>query len=208
MPAALGLILGFLCWPLIELIIDPKETKASKLIIALIGIFGTLITGIITAIIKHSQTRHREMAVQEKISQRELEVQQKIREREIEESHRQRKVEIYNDFLKLISSYFQGNNENNKKKMPSQQKVMDELEKFQNGVLLWGGPKVVQSYLEYRRNADGNNTAEMFKAIDVLYKSLREDIGLSNEGLDNYETIQLYLRDPKEINILIEDITK
>ena len=134
---------------------------------------------------------------------RELEIQEKIREREIDESHRQNKVEIYNGFLKLVSAFMQGENSNNKKKTPTSKQSQVEIEKFQNGIMLWGGPKVIAAFLNYRKESL-KTTKEMFTSIDNLYKCLREDIGLSNEGLDNFEMIQMYLSNPNEIEELFK----
>ena len=187
-----------------EIFIVAMTDADVKIIAAVIAAFGSLTTGTIVAIISHSRTKSREIAVQEKISERELLVQQQIRQREIEESHRQKKVEIYNDFIKLVSSFMQADNPDNKKGAMPKQKVLNEVEKFNNGILLWGGPRVMSSYLDYRKVVGEENPTAMFKAVDVLYKEIRQDIGLSNEGLDNLETIQMYLSDPDEISELIE----
>jgi multisubunit Na+/H+ antiporter MnhG subunit len=201
-PYFIGIIVGVFLWSLFELFFDSLKNADVKIVVAVVSIFGTITTGIIVAIINHSRIKERELVIQEKISERELEVQKKIREREIDESHRQKKVEIYNGFIQLISSYMQGGNSDNKKKTPNKQKTLDETEKFTNGILLWGGPEVITAYLNYRvENEYG--TERMFRAIDRLLMALRSDIGLSNVGLDNYETIQVYLKDPNEISELV-----
>lgn len=125
---------------------------------------------------------------------------------EIEESHRSRKVEMYLDFVGMVSNFMQASNPENKKKALNQQQILDKIEKFQNGILLWGGPKVLKAYLHYRVVADSGND-ELFESVDGLYLAIREDIGLSNEGLDNLETVKLYLKDPSELE-KIKDITK
>jgi hypothetical protein len=202
-PYLIGGVLGLFSWSILELIFSSLKNSDIRIIVAVIAAFGTFITGVIVALVNHSRIKDREFLVQEKISEREIEVQKAIREREIDESHRQKKVEIYNDFLKLVSSYIQGANEDNRNKLPKQQKIIDETEKFQNGILLWGGPKVIASYLNYRKQAEVG-TSEMFISIDQFYRALREDIGLSNEGLENLETIQLYLKDPNEVKELVK----
>jgi len=203
MPYFIGGILGLFLWSILELVSASLNNADIKIIVALVSTFGALTTGVIVALVNHSRIKARELLVQEKISERELEVQQAIRDREIDESHRKRKVEIYNDFLVLVSSFIQGENKENKKKIPTKQKILDETEKFQNGILLWGGPKVIYSYLNYRKQAEVG-TSEMFISLNQLYRALREDIGLSNEGLDNLETIQLYLKDPNELAQLVK----
>lgn len=186
-PFALGLFLGVFLWAILELLFTSLGDADVRIVVAIIAATGTMVSGIILAIVNNSRVRARE-----------LEIQEKIREREIDESHRQNKVEIYNAFLKLVSAFMRGENSKNNKKTPSPHKSQTEIEKFQNGIMLWGGPNVISAFLNYRKESE-KGTREMFTAIDLLYKSLREDIGLSNKGLDNYEMIQMYLRDPNEI---------
>ncbi|WP_237062481.1 hypothetical protein [Microbulbifer zhoushanensis] len=140
--------------------------------------------------------------MQRQIRERELEVQQQIREREIEESHRERKVAMYLEFVNMVSAFMQGGNPENKKKPLSQQQILDKIEKFQNGILLWGGPNVLRAYLHYRVVAV-DCSDQLFPSIDQLYQAIREDIGLSNEGLNRLDTVRLYLKNPEELDQLI-----
>ncbi|MFT6100657.1 MAG: hypothetical protein ACJAYF_003218 [Arenicella sp.] len=186
-PFALGLFLGVFLWAILELLFTSLEDTDVQVVVAIIAATGTMVSGIILAIVNNSRVRARE-----------LEIQEKIREREIDESHRGNKVEIYNGFLKLVSAFMRGENSKNSKKTPNSQKAQAEIEKFQNGIMLWGGPQVISAYLNYRKESD-KGTKEMFTSIDLLYRCLREDIGLSNKGLDSYEMIQMYLSDPNDI---------
>ena len=191
-PLVLGIFLGIFLWAILELLFNSLESSDVRIVVAIIAATGTFVSGIILAIINNSRVRSRE-----------LEIQEKIREREIDESHRQNKVEIYNGFLKLVSAFMQGENSNNKKKTPTSKQSQVEIEKFQNGIMLWGGPKVIAAFLNYRKESL-KTTKEMFTSIDNLHKCLREDIGLSNEGLDNFEMIQMYLSNPNEIEELFK----
>ncbi|ELO1814272.1 hypothetical protein QXB70_004025 [Vibrio fluvialis] len=217
LPYLAGILIGILLWSLTELFFNSLRNVDLKIIVAIIAAFGSLTTGLVIAIFTHSSQKsrellaqkrmsERELRVQEKISERELILQKHVREREIEEAHRQKKVEIYNDFLKLVSAFMQGTNASNKKKMPNQQKILDEFEKFQNGILLWGGPQVIQAFLDYRKNSgEEQDSLTIFRHVDALYKALREDIGLSNSGLENLELVQMYLSDPTEIDTLLSE---
>jgi hypothetical protein len=177
----------------------------TKILVAVITVAGTFITGFVLAILNHNKAKVREMEGHKAISERELHAQKQIREREIEEAHRERKVQIYLEFVQMISSFIQGENPENKKKPLSQQQILNKIETFQNGILLWGGPEVLKAYLHYRTVASQGNKV-LFESIDQLYKSIRQDIGLSNQGLDDMETIRLYLKNPSELK-LIDDIT-
>lgn len=178
----------------------------AKVLAAIVTVVGTLMTGVVLALLNHSKSKTREIEAQRKISERELEVQKQIREREIEESHRGRKVDMYLEFVGMVSHFMQASNPENKKKPLTQQQILDKIEKFQNGILLWGGPKVIKAYLNYRLEAESGHD-KLFESVDVLYRAIREDIGLSNEGLENLETVKLYLKDPGELE-KIKDITR
>lgn len=88
----------------------------------------------------------------------------------------------------------------------NQQQVLDKIEKFQNGILLWGGPEVLKAYLDYRviAGGTGKNNSQLFPSIDRLHQAIREDIGLSNLGLENLDTVRLYLKNPSELDQLTE----
>jgi hypothetical protein len=133
---------------------------------------------------------------------RDIYTQEAIRLREIEDSLRDKKVAAYSGLVSLVSAYMQGGNEKNRKKTPSLQKTLDEIEKFQNAIMLWGGPKVVNAYLDYRQHSTGD-TVLMFEYIDKLYLAIREDIGLSNDGLDSHELLKLYLQKPEDLDELM-----
>ncbi|HCG6851660.1 TPA: hypothetical protein NJ269_002503 [Vibrio parahaemolyticus] len=217
LPYLIGIVTGVGLWALSDLLFSSLKNTDVKIIVSIIAAFGSLTTGLVVAIFSHSSHKSRELLAQKRMSERELQVQGKIserelllqkyiREREIEEAHRQKKVEIYNDFLTLVSAFMQGTNHNNKKKLPNQQKIFDEFEKFQNGILLWGGPQVIQAFLDYRKSSAGSqDSLTIFRHVDALYKALREDIGLSNEGLDQLELVQMYLGDPHEIDVLLSE---
>lgn len=199
-------LLGLLVWIVSVDLIPTFSSVDTKILVAVITASGTFITGFVLAILNHNKTKSREMDNQKSISEREIQVQKQIREREIEEAHRERKVKMYMDFIEMISSFIQAVNPENKKKSLTKQQILNKIESFQNGILLWGGPQVLKAYLHYRTVANNENKL-LFESIDQLYKAIRQDIGLSNEGLDDMETIRLYLKDPSELT-LIEDITR
>ena len=197
---------GATAWVALINIVPQIGSYDAKVIAAIVTVAGTLVTGVVLALLNHSKSKAREIEAQRKISERELEVQKQIREREIEESHRGRKVDMYLEFVGMVSHFMQASNPENKKKPLSQQQILDKIEKFQNGILLWGGPKVIKAYLNYRLVAESEN-AKLFEAVEVLYRAIREDIGLSNDSLENLETVKLYLKDPSELE-KIKEITR
>jgi len=114
--------------------------------------------------------------------------QRQTKLREIEEAHRKKKVEIYQKYLETVISLIAGENENVTMKAPSEQELIDYLVGFKTEILLWGSPKVIKAQLD------------VFVAVDNIYKAIREDIGLSNSGLNNLELIKLFLKDPTELD--------
>lgn len=133
---------------------------------------------------------------------RDIATQQAIRLREIEDSLRNRKGEAYADLLDLVSAFMQSSNKGNRKKAPTQQKTLDKIEKFQNAIMLWGSPTVVNAWLGYRSSSE-SGASNNFRHVDPLYLAIRKDIGLSNEGLESHQLLQVYLKDPDEIHALM-----
>ena len=189
LPYALGILLGYFSWPLVEMVFDGAESADVRILSAAISAAAVLVATLVAQTFSH---------------RREMQAQEAIRLREIEDSLRERKVQAYSGLLDLVSSYMQGGNQSSRKKTPSLQKTLDEIEKFQNAIMLWGGPKVIHAYLEYRKHSQGE-TGEMFRHIDQLYLSIRADIGLSNEGLDSHELLKIYMEKPEEIDQLLGD---
>lgn len=123
------------------------------------------------------------------------------KQRDIAESHRQKKVEIYKNFLDAVSGLMARNNENVSKEGFSDQELVDYLVEFKTEILLWGSPQVIKHQLEFEQiSQEGGN---IFSAIDKLYKAIRDDIGLSNKGLNNHELVKMYLSDPSELDKLL-----
>jgi hypothetical protein len=124
--------------------------------------------------------------------------QRQIKMREIDESHRTKKVEIYQKFIGTVTSMIAGQNGTLTIKSPTEQELADSLFSYKTEILLWGSPKVIKAQLEFERTATlGGNS---LKSVDNLYKAIREDIGLSNAGLNNLEFIKLFLIDPDEVD--------
>lgn len=124
--------------------------------------------------------------------------QRQIKLREIEEAHREKKVEIYQNLIQTIASVIAGQNEQVSIKAPTEQELIDILFKYKSDILLWGSPKVIKSQLEWDQL--GSKNEDVFTIVNNLYKAIREDIGLSNSGLNNLELIKLFLKDPDELD--------
>jgi hypothetical protein len=138
---------------------------------AIIGSMATVFVGITAVIITQRQTKAREL----------------------EEAHRTRKVEIYNNFLTIVTKVHKSMNDQVAVEQVSQKELANSLMDYKREILLWGAPKVIKAQLQYEAaTATGGN---MFIAMDNLYRAIREDIGLNNKGLSEFDLIKLFLKD-------------
>ena len=150
-----------------------------EVIAAIIGAMATVLVGLSAVIISSKQSK----------------------QRDIDESHRAKKVEMYEGFLEAVSGIMAKTNKNVSKKGLSDQELVDYLVEFKTDLLLWGSPKVIKYFLEFNKLA--SKPDKVFTAVDNLYKAIREDIGLSNRGLDGHELVKMYLTDPEELDVMI-----
>ncbi len=173
-----SLIAGMLyaLWLAVSFFITSLASADPKISAAIIGAMTTMFVGIAAVII----------------------TQRQIKLREIEEAHREKKVEIYQKFLGTITSLIAGQNEQVTIKAPTEQELIDYLVEFKTEILLWGSPKVIKSQLEFERISGSGG--DVFMAVNNLYKAIREDIGLSNAGLNNLELVKIFLKDPDELD--------
>ncbi|MGP9663774.1 hypothetical protein ACT3TY_03965, partial [Halomonas sp. AOP22-C1-8] len=91
-------------------------------------------------------------------------------------------------------------NENVSLEPPSQQELVDFMVGFKTNVVLWGSPKVINAQLNFQKVSESGGN--VLFAVDKLYKAIREDIGLSNKGLDKRQLVKMYLRDPGELDAM------
>lgn len=126
-----------------------------------------------------------------------LYTQTQIKKREIEEAHRSHKVEIYKDLLHRLGELIF--NQRSSDESEISEDLVQFINKHKTDVILWGSPKVVKAHL-YFQEVSGTGTANVLLAVDELYKAIREDIGLSNKGLNKQELIKMYLRNPTDLD--------
>ncbi|MBL1379391.1 hypothetical protein [Zobellella iuensis] len=151
----------------------------NEVVAALIGAMATVFVGIAAVIISQKQSK----------------------QRDIDESHRPKKVEIYTKFLDAVSGLMAAQNENVSKKGMTDQELVNYLVEFKTELLLWGSPQVIKRQLEFEEVSRSNGN--IFTAVNNLYKAIREDIGLSNKGLNSHELVKMYLSDPGELDEIL-----
>lgn len=167
---------GSLLWLVAARLLTFLESANPSVSAAIVGAMATVLVGVGGALYTQSQ----------------------IKKREIEEAHRARKVEIYKEFLDIAARMMAEGNENVSLKPPSQQELVDFLVGFKTNVVLWGSPKVINAQLNFQKvSSEGGH---VLKAVDQLYKAIREDIGLSNRGLNRHQLVKIYLSNPDEMD--------
>jgi len=178
----LSMIAGILycAWRVILFFVKIMQQINTSVAAAIIGAMATITAGIVAVIITQRQTKLREIA----------------------EAHREKKVEIYDKFLTIIIRILKSTNENIKAEPISEEELILLLVDFKREILLWGSPQVIKAQLHYESVA--GNTRMMFHAVDQLYRAIREDIGLSNKGLQPLDLFKLFLKDPHEVEEFFE----
>ena len=127
-----------------------------------------------------------------------LYTQAQIKKREIAEAHRERKVALYKEFLDVVLRIMAKENKNLSLEPISEQDLIKFLAEFKTSIILWGSPKVIKAQLNFE--AISGSGGNVLVAVDKLYLAIRDDIGLSNSGLNNHELVKMYLSDPSEMD--------
>ena len=162
----LGSMIG-VGWVLYETILFLSE--ADKLVIvAVFGIFGIVITTISGFWLKGVENKYA-----------------------VDAQFRERKVELFYGFMCEFDKLSQSKEDEN-----SSQELADYLKEWQRKLLFWGGPKAILGFAELRDSPGESKTIDdlgrMLKAFGTLILTMREDLGLSNKGIDK-ETIGVRL---------------
>ena len=170
-------VFGYLGWLIITFFIDSLIKTDAKIAAAIIGGMFTVFAGLTAVIITQKQTKLRE----------------------IEEAHREKKIEIYNKFITAATSMVAAQNDNLDIKAPTDKELINIMFDFKKEIILWGSPKVIKAQLKMEKLTQ-ENSKFLLVAVNNIYKAMREDIGLSNSGLNNNELIKLFLLDPNEMD--------
>lgn len=138
--------------------------------------------------------------------------QELSKRREIAESHRENKIKVYNVFLDIIDR-FQGAEKAGKNivddSKPLPKSIQKQFSELNRGFILWASPKVIKSWLRFRKNtgADNDTKFTLFYADDLL-QAIRKDLGNSNFGLKQGDIIKQYLSNPDELDELKNEFRK
>jgi len=179
---SVGILYGI--WKIVIFFISLLNTADPKVSVAIVGAMTTIFVGLFAVII----------------------TQRQIKSREVAEAHRTKKIEIYERFLEIANSTILGASKDSSQEPIPQEKLVEHLFKYKTELILWGSPKVINSQLEFQKIVNING--DVFSALNNLYKAIREDIGLSNKGLNNLQLVKMYLSDPDELDQLVAEKRK
>lgn len=124
------------------------------------------------------------------------------RVRASEDAHRTKKVEIYREFLNIVTRQFAGSNEQIDVEPLADGELTNFFIKFKSDIILWASPTVLNAFRDFTVHA-GAESVGMFKAVDDLHRAMRKDIVLSNWGMEPYAFVKMYLSDPSELDELV-----
>lgn len=169
----LSLVVGIFygAWLLLMEFANSIRAASPEVSAAIVGAMATILVGISAVLISQAHERRRSA----------------------EEAHRLKKVEIYQDFINMISRMIGSQNEHLSMEEPDPQELVQYLFKYKSDILLWGSPKVIKAQIEFEAVSGSGNTEKLFRSVNALYMAIREDIGLSNSGLNNLELVKLGL---------------
>lgn len=115
-------------------------------------------------------------------------------ERDREAAHRDKKIALYDEFTKRLFDIFYSE-ENIKKKYDQ----VPFLREVQRKLILRSGPKVVKTYAKWHQvlaSQGDDPTAEAMIGMVDFFLALREDLGLSNRGIERVHLIRFLLKNP------------
>ena len=114
--------------------------------------------------------------------------EQRRRKGEIEREHRSKKIEVYEEFYDFIFKTLLAKNLGEDE--PSAEEVSRFFAKFTPKIMLWGDQNLLKAWIAVRQEP-----AEMLLAWENLLLAMREEIGHSNKGLEEWDIIRLFVND-------------
>lgn len=169
----------FGAWEALAYFFALLSTANPEVAAAIIGGMSTALVGIAAALLAHRSARTRAS----------------------DDAHRVKKVEIYRNFLEIITRQMANENDSVTIKPIKEHELIKFLVNFRDDIMLWGSPSVINAFRNFNIQCQtgGLNT---FNAVDRLYRAIRKDIGLSNWGLEPNALVKMYLSDPSELDAL------
>lgn len=120
----------------------------------------------------------------------------KEKQKSIKESHREKKIEIYSIFFEIMFEIMQQTKNNQSEDEGALKSVSERWLELTRGVLFYGSPKVIKSIADFKvETAEKVEPTKVIRSTGNIMLAMREDIGLSNNGLDELSIHQVYIND-------------
>ncbi|MDO9028814.1 MAG: hypothetical protein Q7V09_00145 [Hydrogenophaga sp.] len=174
--AVVLILIGGVCsgvWVLGGSLVTSLASASSEVAAAVIGAMATVLVGVSAVLLSQAHERRRSR----------------------EEAHRLKKVEIYQEFIGVITRMIGAANQNLAIKEIEPGELASYLFRFKSEILLWGSPRVIRAQIKFESVAGKVDIKLLFNAVNELYMAIREDVGLSNFGLNSLELMKLYLNE-------------
>jgi len=117
----------------------------------------------------------------------------KERSRSIKEAHRDKKIEVYAEFYDLMFDLLQRSKKGDTRGLEGDADFERTWFSISKGVLFYGSPSVVKAFSQFKTGSA--DKIEVMRLVGRILLSMREDIGLSNSGLNELNIHQIYVTD-------------
>lgn len=121
----------------------------------------------------------------------------KDRSKSIKEAHRDKKIEIYSKFYDLMFTILESVQASSgaSEEFLQTEECKKLLTDLRRGMMFYGSPDVIRIYNAWNSGADSEDGLYQIRMIGRLLLAMREDIGLSNAGLDEFSINQVIAKD-------------
>ncbi len=119
----------------------------------------------------------------------------KERSRSIKEAHREQKIQAYSIFFDVV---FDVLNKSKNDTLPDDLSVDPDFQKswmeMGKKMLFYGSPSVLIAFNEFKNSEhEDQEASEVLRKVGRVLLAIREDIGLSNSGLNEVNIHQIYV---------------
>lgn len=143
---------------------------------------------------------------------------------EVAEAHRLKKTEVYSEFGELVFRIFQmikiperqdlADKEKARLLLEANSQLQSQYSSFTKKLLLWGSPDVIHAWLSFMASSRAIDTQGDPAAaaagglrnmlfMDDVFRAMRKDLELSNEGLAEGDLVKAFLTDPESLDSVI-----
>jgi hypothetical protein len=107
--------------------------------------------------------------------------------KEVQAAFRERRLKTYEGFISTFMDLTSGKEQN--------KDLVSFLRQMNKEMILWAGPKLLKAYIAFfKQSIVDPRAGKSFFLLEDFYKSIREDLGHSNTGLDRGDILSLVIK--------------